>query len=489
MALGVALASVVAGCDRPAPTAPKAAQTAAKAEPPAEEWFTHATLGFRVRLPGPGFRKMSPVEQSGTEGAETHAWQSEAKDAALAIVVGGTELTDNRLMLESSFAGMKVAMSEGGTEEAPSRVDFEEITAEPPYVARTWGYSSGTPNAFTIRIVGAPGAKSGRLVSVMAFGELLEELGPSIESLHVPPEVSPRTTLEELQRRYPQLRKQRVPPRKEPPPGPPPPPPAGIELVGYKGPAGKLAAYLHAPADRKRRYPALLWCHGGFGGVGEASWTFSEAVMGEVGPLFAQAGFVVLSPAWRGESGSDGEPEIYWGEVDDALASIDYLAGLPFVDPSRIYVAGHSSGGGLALLAGQRSPRIRAVFSFGGVLHVGHLGESHYSVTFPFEPGHVLAAWLRSPLAGIPDTKVPTFHFEGSKSAYGAEQVARRVARRAGVPFRAFVLDGLNHWTAVPPMARLAIAKATADRPGATIDITDAEVAAAASNASKAGAR
>lgn len=419
-------------------------------------------------------------------------WQYEAKDAGLEIAIVGTDLAGDGRMLEPAFADVKALLGQGGTEEAPSRIDFEEITAQPPYVARAWGYREGTPTAFTLRIVRVPGTQRGRIVAVAAFGAFLDELGPSLESLHVPPEVAPRTTLAERQQMYPQLRKQRVPPRKVPPPGPPPPPPAGIELVGYKGPAGKLAAYLHAPADRQRRYPAVLWCHGGFGGVDESNWTFSEKAKGEVGPLFAQAGFVVLSPAWRGESGSDGEPEMYWGKVDDALASIDYLASLPFVDPSRICVAGHSVGGGLALLAGQRSPRIRAVFSFGGVLRVGHLGESHYSVTFPFEPGHVLAAWLRglrSPIAGIPDTKVPTFHFEGSESAYGAEQVARRIAQRTGAPFRAFVLDGLDHWTAVPPMARLAIAKATADRPGATIDITDAEVAAAASKAAKAGAR
>jgi dipeptidyl aminopeptidase/acylaminoacyl peptidase len=336
-----------------------------------------------------------------------------------------------------------------------------------------------------MRIVRPPGAEHGHVVTITAVGLFPEELGPVVESLHVPPEEPAHTTLEQLRRWYPQLRRQRVPPRKQPPPGPPPRPPAGIELVRYRGPAGKLSAYLHAPKDRTQRHPALLWCHGGFGGIDESNWKFREEVKGEVGPLFAERGFVVLSPAWRGESDSDGEPEIYWGEVDDALAAIDYLAGLPFVDPSRIYVAGHSAGATIALHVGQRSPRVRAVFSFGGALHVGFLGEDRWSQRFPFEPGHSLAAWLRSPLAGIADTKVPTFHFEGSLSAYGAEQAAQRTARRAGVPFRAFVLDGLDHWTAVPPMAHLAIEKAAADRPGAPLDITDKDVADALTRAAK----
>lgn len=42
-----------------------------------------------------------------------------------------------------------------------------------------------------------------------------------------------------------------------------------------------------------------------------------------------------LSPARRGEAGSEGQPEIYWGEVDDALASIEYLAKLDVVDPAQ----------------------------------------------------------------------------------------------------------------------------------------------------------
>jgi predicted acyl esterase len=56
--------------------------------------------------------------------------------------------------------------------------------------------------------------------------------------------------------------------------------------------------------------------------------------MHAMGPLYADRDFVVLSPGWRGEAGGEGQPEIYWGEVDDALASIEYLAKLDIVDPT-----------------------------------------------------------------------------------------------------------------------------------------------------------
>src|SRR5262249_1329284 len=40
-----------------------------------------------------------------------------------------------------------------------------------------------------------------------------------------------------------------------------------------------------------------------------------------------------------------------FGEVDDVIAAARHLGKLPYVDPRRIYVAGHSSGATLALLS------------------------------------------------------------------------------------------------------------------------------------------
>jgi dienelactone hydrolase len=52
--------------------------------------------------------------------------------------------------------------------------------------------------------------------------------------------------------------------------------------------------------------------------------------------------------------------------VNDVLAASDVLRKLDYVDNSRVFISGHSSGGTLALLAGMASPVFRGIASFGG---------------------------------------------------------------------------------------------------------------------------
>lgn len=55
-----------------------------------------------------------------------------------------------------------------------------------------------------------------------------------------------------------------------------------------------------------------------------------------------------MTPMLRGENGNPGNYELFLGEVDDARAAVKWLAGQPYVNPQRIYVFGHSVGGGVA---------------------------------------------------------------------------------------------------------------------------------------------
>jgi alpha/beta superfamily hydrolase len=449
---------------------------------PGDDWVEHPTAGFRFRHPGPAFQLRTDIPAAPGEQKFT---LFDKKDL-IGLMVDVVEIKSTETGVPDDAAALRAFRDEwvgtltsvsGGRR---SGMDLDDTAGGPYPVLRAWGYMDGMPIAMRAMVVKSSMNKR-HVVALFSFGLLPEELGSILDSLRPSSgAVAPAPSLDQLRLRYPQLRRMRVPPRSLPPEPLPPPPPPGIELVHYTGPAGKLSAYLHVPKDRKRRHPALLWCHGGFGGINRSQWRFSESARGEVGPLFADSDFVVLSPAWRGEAGSDGEPEIYWGEVDDALASIDYMAKLDFVDPARIYVAGHSSGAEIATFVGQRTTRVRAVFAFGAGLHEGNLEEEGVELTFPFDATNVAAAWFRSPLAGLADTKVPTFWFEGSENASDAVKLAaERVAERAHVPFHAFVLPGRSHWTAVPPMARLVIAKLSALKPGAPIEITQAEVAAA----------
>jgi len=73
-------------------------------------------------------------------------------------------------------------------------------------------------------------------------------------------------------------------------------------------------------------------------------------VIDRFGRPVRKAGIAELYPALRGASGNPGKPECFLGEIDDILAAADFLARRPDVDPQRIYLGGHSTGGTMVLL-------------------------------------------------------------------------------------------------------------------------------------------
>ena len=92
------------------------------------------------------------------------------------------------------------------------------------------------------------------------------------------------------------------------------------------------------------------------------------------GQLFAQAGYVVWELDNRG-MGNRGKAfcaalyEHMGGvEVQDQLTGVDYLKTLPYVDPARIGLLGHSEGGMIAPLVAARSsqPAIAFVIALAG---------------------------------------------------------------------------------------------------------------------------
>jgi acetyl esterase/lipase len=95
---------------------------------------------------------------------------------------------------------------------------------------------------------------------------------------------------------------------------------------------------LHRPVGVTGPTPALLWIHGGGYVTGGAQQ--DDALCRR----FARAlGITVASVEYRLA------PEHpYPAPLDDCYAALEWLAGLPAVDPSRVAIGGASAGGGLA---------------------------------------------------------------------------------------------------------------------------------------------
>src|SRR5262249_50730652 len=127
---------------------------------------------------------------------------------------------------------------------------------------------------------------------------------------------------------------------------------------------------------------------------------------------FREAGIVTMYPSLRGGNDNPGAKEGFFGEVDDVLAAAEFLAGQKFVDPGRIYLGGHSTGGTLALLVAASSDRFRAVFALGPVADVTGYGPEN----LPFDLADARERELRAPVLWMRSISSPTSVFEGTES-------------------------------------------------------------------------
>lgn len=229
--------------------------------------------------------------------------------------------------------------------------------------------------------------------------------------------------------------------------------PEGATEIRYPSGELTLKAWINRPTDDlDRRRPAVLFLHGGFA-LGRSDWEMSRP--------YRDAGFVVLMPTLRGENGQPGSFSLFYDEVGDALAAANDLAGQPFVDPGRLYVAGHSSGGTLALLAAMASGRFRAAASFSGspdqAVFVRH-APGPVARNLPFDKSDPRELQVRSPLAYAASFKCPVRIYCGSEETpfHLTSRRTASVARERGLDAEAIEVEG-GHTSSVPQAIKLSI--------------------------------
>ena len=223
-----------------------------------------------------------------------------------------------------------------------------------------------------------------------------------------------------------------------------PTPPAGIETITYASGDLKLRAWLSVPdAARVRPAPALVFFHGG----SEQSAFFVEQAQ-----AFRDAGFVVLFPMLRGENGNPGEWESLMGEIDDAAASVRWIAAQPFVDPSRIYTYGHSTGAAVCLLVSLRNDTpVRLSGSSAGLYTADALKGW---TNAPFEVNDERERRMRTPIEFIQTMGQRHVTFVG-REEYSAERVAEFRRLSAGSKLEIREVDGDHMGCLGPALAEL----------------------------------
>lgn len=171
--------------------------------------------------------------------------------------------------------------------------------------------------------------------------------------------------------------------------------PTGVQQISYQSEGRKLQAWLVLP-KRKPPYPAVMFAHGGMA-LG------SEDV--EQAMPFINSGYAVMFPTWRGENGNPGDFEMCFGEVDDAVAAINYLAARKDIDKNNLFAAGHSIGGTIVMLAAEISGKLRKAASCGGFPDMDAAGKAYESA--PFDDHNNTERALRSPSLYVSELKCP----------------------------------------------------------------------------------
>lgn len=249
-----------------------------------------------------------------------------------------------------------------------------------------------------------------------------------------------------------------------------PPPPNTVRFVTYRSPAGELAAYLSPEPHDGRRHPAIVWITGGdCNSIGDV-WSPPEPGNDQTAGIFRSVGIVTLYPSLRGGNRNPGVKEGYYGEVDDIIAAAKAVRALPTVDPQRVYLGGHSTGGTLALLAAEMTGEFRGVFAFGPVADV----SAYDSEYLPFDTSNPREVELRSPGYWLASIRSPVWVIEGTAGNIDSLRAMKAANKNPLVHF--VEVSGASHFSALGPVNELIAGKIYKDTgPTCNISLTGEE--------------
>jgi dipeptidyl aminopeptidase/acylaminoacyl peptidase len=209
---------------------------------------------------------------------------------------------------------------------------------------------------------------------------------------------------------------------------------------------------------RGRKYPTVLWIHGGPNGQDEHALVLDGYQFEP--QMFAAKGFVVLRVNYRGGSGRGGafakSIVADWGhkEVEDLLAGVDYLVASGIADRDRLAIGGWSYGGILTdyTIASDRRFKV-AISGAGSGNQLSTYGTDEYVLQYDNElapPWSNTALWLKVsyPFFHADRIHTPTLFMGGDKDfnvpITGSEQMYQAL-RTLGVPAQLIVYPGQHH--------------------------------------------
>jgi dipeptidyl aminopeptidase/acylaminoacyl peptidase len=214
-----------------------------------------------------------------------------------------------------------------------------------------------------------------------------------------------------------------------------------------------------------RRYPTILWIHGGPNGQDDHSLELEGDDSPLERQLFATHGFVALAINYRGGTGRGAQfarsIAADWGhkEVEDLMAAVDYAVAQGIADPTRLGVGGWSYGGILTDYVIASTTRFKAAISGAGSANqLATYGTDQYLVQYNAElgpPWRDTPLWMKVsyPFFHADRIRTPTLFLGGDRDfnvpIAGGEQMYQAL-RTLGVPAELIVYPGEHHVLARP---------------------------------------
>lgn len=194
----------------------------------------------------------------------------------------------------------------------------------------------------------------------------------------------------------------------------PTPPPTLFVRSDYLTHDGlSLASFISPDPKNGLKHPAIIWLTGGDSNSLGDFWTQGPSSNDQTASALRHAGVIMMFPTLRGGNHNPGKKEFFYNEVKDVIAAAAHLARQPYVDPQKIYLGGHSTGGTLALLTAEMGAKFKAVFALGPVAEIADYDRFFPQLRLTRQPQELR---LRSPLYWLHGITSPTYIIEGTES-------------------------------------------------------------------------
>jgi dipeptidyl aminopeptidase/acylaminoacyl peptidase len=224
----------------------------------------------------------------------------------------------------------------------------------------------------------------------------------------------------------------------------------------------RVHTFLVKPPDFRedRKYPVLFLIHGGPQGQWGEEWSYRWNAQ-----VFAAAGYLVVMPNPRGSFGYGqkftDDINADWGgkAYDDIMAVVDYAAGLPWADSTRMAAAGASYGGYMIDWMLGHTDRFRVFVSHAGVFDLRSMAGETEELWFPlwefqgmpWDNPDIYAKW--SPSYFVKQFKTPTLVVAGEldfRVPYTQSLQLFTALQLQKVPSKLMAFPDEGHWVLKP---------------------------------------